>query len=74
MEYRDQMIPVAASAVDCEALNFSAGLAKSPIPAITNAHLNDGAQKKIVLGPAGCSHSGRSFPGTTLSPAATRAR
>lgn len=74
MEYRDQMIPVAANAADCEVLNFSAGLAKSPIPAITSAHLNEGAQKNIVLGPAGCSHSGRSFPGTNLSAVETRAR
>lgn len=34
---------------------------------IKNTHLNTGAQKKTVLGPAGLCHKGRSEVGTILS-------
>lgn len=73
-EYRDQMSPVAASDADCGTDSFSTGRFKSPRPANTKAHLNAGAQKKTVFGPASCSQSGLSFAGTALSPTATNAR
>lgn len=50
-EYLDHINPVAAKAPDWAALSFSAGLARSPMPAITKPHLNAGAQKKTVFGP-----------------------
>ena len=37
-------------------------------------HLNAGAQKNIVLGPAGCSHKGRNRCGISRSPIATADR
>lgn len=52
-EYLDQIAPVAVREADCETLILSAGRAKSPMPAITRHHLQAGAQKNIVLGPAG---------------------
>lgn len=52
-EYLDQIAPVAVREADCETLILSAGRVRSPIPAITRHHLQAGAQKKIVLGPAG---------------------
>lgn len=66
-EYLDQIQPVAAKAPDCDADNFSAGRAISPIPAITRHHLKQGAQKNTVLGPAGWFHIGWNFCGTNLS-------
>lgn len=39
MEYLDQIIPVAANAVVCGILRASAGLVKSPSPAITNPYV-----------------------------------
>lgn len=38
MEYLDHIIPVAANAEACGILRASAGLRKSPIPAITNPY------------------------------------
>lgn len=60
-EYRDQIIPVAASEEDWGTLILSAGLVRSPIPATTRPHLNSGDQKKTVCGPAGCFQSGMNF-------------
>ena len=52
-EYRIQINPVADKAMFWDNDSFSAGLLRSFTPAITSPHLNIGAQKKIVLGPAG---------------------
>lgn len=60
-------MPVAASDADWRIDKDSTGRFKSPNPAITKPHLKAGAQKNIVLGPAGCSHIGRMEPGTNLS-------
>ncbi|RWS10236.1 tetratricopeptide repeat protein 27-like protein [Dinothrombium tinctorium] len=71
---RDQMMPVAAKAIDCAILRRSAGRDKSPIPAITSAcwkQTIEGAQKKMVFGPAGCFQIGCSREGTNLSPTFT---
>ena len=54
IEYRDQIIPVAVSAVICDMLMFSTGRLMSAKFAPDSAHLNVGAQKWIVNGPAGC--------------------
>lgn len=35
-EYLDQIVPVAAKDKHCDTLSLSAGLVKSPIPAITS--------------------------------------
>ena len=51
--YLAQMTPVHAIANCWFADMFSAGLLKSPMFAIVIIHLNVGAQKKIVKGPAG---------------------
>lgn len=47
------MTPVAASEAVWKTLILSAGLAISPMFAITRHHLKAGAQKKMVFGPAG---------------------
>lgn len=73
-EYLDQMVPVAARAVDWEADSFSAGRARSPRPAITSPHLKDGAQKKTVFGPAGWFQNGWNLAGTILSALLINAR
>lgn len=52
-EYLDQIRPVAVSTPDWEVLSFSAGRVISAKPATTRPHLNIGAQKKTVFGPAG---------------------
>jgi hypothetical protein len=51
-----QIRPVAVRAPFCVKLSFSAGRAKSLIPAITSAHFMTGAQKCTVLRPMGESH------------------
>jgi len=52
-EYRTQMNPVRVRAVFCDTLSFSAGRFRSFNPAATRHHFIMGAQKKMVLGPAG---------------------
>lgn len=60
------MAPVAASEADCGILILSAGRAISPRPAITRHHLQAGAQKKIVFGPAGWSRRARNLVAKTI--------
>lgn len=55
------MAPVAVNEADCGILILSAGRFMSPKPAMTRHHLQAGAQKKIVLGPAGWSRSERNL-------------
>ena len=64
--YRTQINPVTASAVFCEADNFSAGRAKSPRPATTRAHFIIGAQKNTAS--QGC-EPGMRASRTRLGPA-----
>lgn len=47
------MAPVVKIATCCGMLSFSGGLAKSAMLAAVIAHLAEGAQKWIVIGPAG---------------------
>ena len=72
-EYRDQIMPVAAKLADCEMDNWSAGRRRSLKLAMTRVHLNAGAQKNTVFGPAGWFHKGLSLDGTNLSAVFTRA-
>lgn len=66
-EYLDQIRPVAVSTADWEVLSFSAGRVISAKPAPTRPHLNIGAQKKTVLGPAGWLYKGLSLAGSICS-------
>jgi hypothetical protein len=50
IEYLLQIIPVKAKATVCVNDSLSAGLLKSPKPAITSPHFIVGAQKNIVFG------------------------
>jgi len=61
------MTPVAASEHVCATEIFSTGRLMSPIAAKTRPHFIAGAQKKMVLGPAGCSHIGLIAAGTCFS-------
>merc|ERR1719427_2305838 len=63
VEYRDQIVPVHARDRDWPKLSFSAGRARSAMPAMTSPHLKEGAQKWMVCRPAGWFHRGRSFDG-----------
>jgi len=66
-EYLDQIRPVAVSTADWERLSFSAGRVISASPAPTRPHLNIGAQKKTVFGPAGWLYKGLSLAGRMCS-------
>lgn len=66
-EYLDQIRPVAVSTADWEVLSFSAGRVISAKPAATRPHLNIGAQKKTVFGPAGWLYIGLSLAGSICS-------